>query len=200
MKPNVDRWYYRCLDCLTVSAANEHLPAGWDRAQNRRVYPKCGACGGDIEEMGRVEGDRLAKPETHCACDARCTHATGPNCDCRCGGENHGTGAVVEVSRDCGPVPVLRNPSTIRAKAEAEEYRNALAAVWAQIERYNRLREQSPRGWLAEKDYSEHCRLCHLYHKARALRTHKNRMKVLRAAVPQPEPEAAPTALFGGAA
>ena len=23
-------------------------------------------------------------------CDARCTGATGPNCDCACGGENHG--------------------------------------------------------------------------------------------------------------
>jgi hypothetical protein len=24
-------------------------------------------------------------------CDGRCTHAKGPNCDCSCGGKNHGS-------------------------------------------------------------------------------------------------------------
>jgi hypothetical protein len=30
-------------------------------------------------------------------CDGKCTGATGPNCDCICGGENHGTGRVVPI-------------------------------------------------------------------------------------------------------
>lgn len=27
---------------------------------------------------------------TDCPCDGRCTSAKGPNCDCSCGGKNHG--------------------------------------------------------------------------------------------------------------
>lgn len=27
-----------------------------------------------------------------CRCDARCYDAKGPNCDCCCGGKNHGVG------------------------------------------------------------------------------------------------------------
>lgn len=28
---------------------------------------------------------------TDCPCDGRCTSAKGPNCDCSCGGANHGS-------------------------------------------------------------------------------------------------------------
>lgn len=37
-----------------------------------------------------------ARPSLH-ECDARCLHATGKtmNCECRCGGKNHGRGALV---------------------------------------------------------------------------------------------------------
>lgn len=28
---------------------------------------------------------------TECPCDGRCTSAKGPNCDCSCGGQNHGS-------------------------------------------------------------------------------------------------------------
>jgi hypothetical protein len=30
-------------------------------------------------------------------CDARCLNAMGPNCECSCGGENHGRGHQVEL-------------------------------------------------------------------------------------------------------
>lgn len=33
-------------------------------------------------------------------CDGRCTSATGPNCDCSCGGRNHGLGKVAAASPD----------------------------------------------------------------------------------------------------
>jgi len=31
-------------------------------------------------------------------CDSRCMNATGPNCECGCGGENHGRGYHVELA------------------------------------------------------------------------------------------------------
>lgn len=34
--------------------------------------------------------------ESH-KCDARCMNATGPNCECACGGANHGRAAHVEL-------------------------------------------------------------------------------------------------------
>lgn len=44
-------------------------------------------CGDHWRRLRRVhEGDKKSKHE----CGARCTNATGPNCDCRCKGKNHG--------------------------------------------------------------------------------------------------------------
>ena len=45
-----NRHFYRCVDCLTVSAADEYLPKA-----------ECGVCGGRIEYMGRVERARLVQ-------------------------------------------------------------------------------------------------------------------------------------------
>lgn len=39
----------------------------------------------------RVEG---TYSEKH-TCDARCVNAIGPNCECSCGGENHGGGYAI---------------------------------------------------------------------------------------------------------
>ena len=55
--------------------------------------------------MGEVKGPRLSRAEDRCPCDRRCTNATGPNCECSCGGVNHGSGRLVRVDIDCGPVP-----------------------------------------------------------------------------------------------
>jgi hypothetical protein len=35
-------------------------------------------------------------------CDSRCMNAIGPNCDCSCGGANHGRGHHVELRFDLG--------------------------------------------------------------------------------------------------
>ncbi len=46
-------------------------------------------CGDHWVVLRRVEeGTKASKHE----CGARCTNATGPNCDCRCRGKNHGSG------------------------------------------------------------------------------------------------------------
>lgn len=48
-------------------------------------------CGDHWCTLKRVtEGTKHSKHE----CGARCTNATGPNCDCKCKGKNHGSGCA----------------------------------------------------------------------------------------------------------
>ena len=78
--------YYKCIgDCLGVVAVECSLEPG----------DRCSVCGGKFYFMGQVHQDKLVKHEDRVPCNSLCTHATGPRCDCRCGGENHGTGRVV---------------------------------------------------------------------------------------------------------
>lgn len=147
-----DRRCYRCADCLDVLFAGEDL-AG----------VRCGACGGALENMGRVRGLRLEERHEACACDGRCTGAVGPSCDCHCGGENHGTGRTVEVRRDLGPVPVVkgqRHPEELRAVAE--EWRAGVASARAHLAGLHSV----DRAWWGRRYLAE----------ARELRTHKARM------------------------
>lgn len=106
----VKRWCYRCVDCLDVAFTREAVRGG-----------QCGACGGPLECMGEVSGDKLIERRKDCACDYRCTGALGPMCDCHCGGVNHGTGREVEVVRVVGSVPVLRgqrDPCELRRRGD----------------------------------------------------------------------------------
>ena len=119
----------------------------------RRQRIQC-ACGGEMEHMGRVEGDRLTKTEYRCPCDGRCTGALGPNCDCQCGGANHGSGRVVEVQIDAGRA-VARPLNLAQSQMVADEYRRALAAARA-------------RGWPSWK-----------LNRVRDMKVHKNRMEAL---------------------
>lgn len=110
---------YRCCDCLDVFFTVESAKGA-----------SCGACGGAVEFMGRVVGARLTEIRQECPCDERCTGAVGPQCNCSCGGANHGDGRLVEVVRDIGPAPKLRgqrNPETLAARAA--EYRALVAAA-----------------------------------------------------------------------
>ena len=89
----------------------------------------CPACEGPTEYMGRVERGRVVEDEEDCPCDARCTAARGPNCDCSCGGENHGSDRLVKIIRDKGKAPRLSPIDDEKARARAEEYRAALEAA-----------------------------------------------------------------------
>ena len=82
--PKTERaFYYRCKDCLTPVTIPGNTKAG---------DLKC-ACGGDnFEFLGRVNGYTWVMTDAVCNCDGRCTHAIGPNCDCKCGGRFHGAG------------------------------------------------------------------------------------------------------------
>lgn len=50
-------------------------------------YVEC--CGQQVG-MAPVKGRKTEQP-----CDARCTNAKGHNCECSCGGKNHGAGYQV---------------------------------------------------------------------------------------------------------
>lgn len=56
-------------------------------------------------KVGPSKTTRLFQPEELCVCDGRCTNARGPNCECSCGGVNHGSQRTVKVWRDAGAVP-----------------------------------------------------------------------------------------------
>lgn len=67
----------RCRTCRTVNV--------WESATDtfapRTVKCECGT----TVKVNQVFGSESGK-----ACDARCTGATGHDCECSCGGENHG--------------------------------------------------------------------------------------------------------------
>lgn len=48
----------------------------------------------DCKCSGRhITMEAIVATTTKTPCDERCTHATGHNCNCSCGGKNHGTQA-----------------------------------------------------------------------------------------------------------
>lgn len=48
--------------------------------------PFCGECGGVLLRWKPVKGTRTSRP-----CGARCTGGRSSECNCECGGENHGS-------------------------------------------------------------------------------------------------------------
>ena len=99
-------YYYKCLDCLTPFSVTE---------RHNKLTCLCG--GTKCQFMGQVKGNLLERTEEKCACDMRCTHATGPVCDCQCGGENHGTGRIVTVIIHSNiPVAQVNAESVARGK------------------------------------------------------------------------------------
>lgn len=165
------RWFYRCRDCLTVCAVRgSKLPE-----------LEC-SCGGRFETMGMVQRHRLVLTGLECPCDGRCTGAVGPSCDCQCGGENHGTGALVRVTYDAGPVPRIVAPDADQRIARAAEYRAALATADAAIEAKlgDTMRTMAAGGWISDRGLWERC---YRARKARAhacgLKTHGGRLRAL---------------------
>lgn len=181
-EPPPARHFWSCDDCLSVMATdgNANYSATDDKGYNV-VTLRC-ACGGTVEYMGRVRRDSLIRTELQCACDGRCTGARGPNCDCQCGGANHGTGAVVEVVISTSGVPVV-TPVDNRAMARAAEYRAAVEAARARLEWAYRLIERKRAGeWINEwSRYMDACDAIKALGVARGYRTHARRIKALEA-------------------
>lgn len=177
------RHFFRCEDCLTIAVTETPLAAVHDQRGNVQ-YALCNACGGEVEYMGRVHGASLVRTEYQCACDGRCTGATGPSCDCQCGGENHGTGRVVEVVTSAQSLPRLMTPPESLEKATA--YRSLLQAVrtaWDQRYRYVTQRKRAGE-FLDGNEYQRFTEGVYTWKsvaKARQLRTHAGRNKRLTA-------------------
>lgn len=164
--PTVKRWFYRCSDCLSVAAA-ESIDAD--------PSLKCD-CGGSMRSLGHVRRFRVVNVELHTPCDGRCTNAHGPSCGCACGGENHGSQALVEVVRDAGGIPTLKAGNMERAT----EYRAARDAAVARIaKRHAYAIDAKARGEFIREGYWEWRGDSEALAHARALKSHKGRLKAL---------------------
>lgn len=177
------RFFYRCVDCLAVGAADEYVRDA-----------SCIGCGGRIESMGRVgKSGRLVTESIECPCDARCTNAKGPKCDCKCNGANHGSGMLVVVVRDAGPLPVLLMPISLASRKRATEWREALTAARAEVDRLKA--GEAARGGSWRRYYAARSAI----HKARGRRSHVTRMADLSefAGTAPAAPVQSQTMLFG---
>lgn len=159
--------YYKCVDCLSIATATEYEP--------RAV---CGICDGKLEYMGHVQADRLVETGERCKCDGRCVFASGPNCDCHCGGANHGHGwfggGFEIVTTDRGPIPCLRMPDNAKAATIAAEWRAAYRAACAAADTADKAGDWRRRYLIGDAA-----------NWAKRSRNHKNRMARLAGVLPE---------------
>ena len=172
------RHYYRCVDCLSVVVADDKIRPVQIPPSYAYSYGECGACGGRIEYLGEVCRDHWQRRELRVPCDARCTGAIGPHCECQCGGENHGSNRLVEVVVETGKLPRLMVPGDAGAKGEA--YRELLRAVRSAHDgRFDRVFQLKRNGvYLSPPDWYHFCegqRFNRRILEARELRSHAAR-------------------------
>lgn len=190
------RFFVRCTGCL-ATAAVDVPPAevktfkarfgwGWDgfRGVSVPIGPECGGCGAVVELVGPVVGDNWTRIEHRTPCDDRCTNAPGPKCECKCGGENHGTRLLVPVVAEEGRAKVTPVAAE-KARARRWEFEAARHAAREAIEaRFGRLFAAKRAGeWLSGADFSDLCegiRLVERLGAARKRRSHAGRMKVVK--------------------
>ncbi len=133
-------YYHRCDDCLTTFTSLEKKVDFCD-------------CNGTVTLMGQVQGNKYVRHEDRSPCDGRCTHASGPMCDCICNGANHGSGKVVQVVVKEGIVKVegLTEQDVERAHTfrKLRDYAEGLFTTkWqASIDKRNRGE------WMDRKEY-----------------------------------------------
>lgn len=191
------RWYVRCLGCLSIGcieSERDPSPWRWDfvrgpDGQYRHVAAggaECDACGGRVETMGRVVSTFrpwLAREEEQSPCDARCSDARGHKCDCPCGGENHGKGAIVTLV-SAGGIPRVTVLDVAAATKRASEWTARKTEASAAFDaRFGSLRaRKARREWLGAAEYAT-WNLSERLHgemtDARGMRTHKGRMDKL---------------------
>lgn len=179
----VNRWYYRCRLCLSVFAVEQEL-APFNAGRGIYQVGQCGACKGWLDSLGRVERDRLVQDHYRSVCDARCTNASGPNCDCRCGGHNHGSQKVVKVTVDAGGIPQCQVSSSAKAKAESFEAQcETWENEWSRV--YGRVSEAKGAGrWVARfDDYLKGCAMRRAFYKASGMATYSLRQKKIQAMI-----------------
>lgn len=172
--PKSNRFFYRCRACCHFVAVEGELEQVPTKNGGREISTRC-ACDGKLELMGRVgRKPGLVLDSTRCACDARCTCATGPMCDCSCGGVNHGTGRVVPIEIGAGGVPRLAVLDVDACKARAAEYAAAMEPHRAEL---RALRAARP-AWRHSPTDAEYALETALGNISK-LRTHKGRLAAI---------------------
>lgn len=169
------RHYYRCRSCCHVVACEGTLDTQQTANGGREIVARC-VCDGKLELLGRVARARrgLVLDSERCACDARCTNAPGPSCDCKCGGVNHGTHRVVPIEIGAGGIPRLVVADEAACKARAAEYAAAMEPHRAEL---RALRAARPE-WRNSPTDAEYA-LSTALGKISALRTHKGRLAAI---------------------
>lgn len=176
-----NRHFYRCYACCHVVAVEGKLEYADRRDGGKEIAVRC-LCDGKLELLGRVaRKSGLVRDEERCACDGRCTNAPGPSCDCRCGGENHGTGRVVPIEVDAGGVPRVRVENEQECRARAAEYAAAVQPLRDRLQAMRKAREGACYPWNratpAERSLSDALAAIS------ALRTHKGRLTAIARSV-----------------
>ena len=184
MTTTIRRYYYRCTGCLDVMTQLEPLALEYSR-----TVAKCGTCDQVFEYLGRTQRDRLVQDSMECKCDDRCTSARGPHCNCHCGGENHGAGMVGGyeiVTRDAGPVPIVRMPDPVRAAKALAQYREYDTARTELGRRLGELLDRrAAREFLPRPDFDRMLSYQRINRAIGTAKTHAGRMKSLRTALDQ---------------
>ena len=87
---------YRCKRCnlvhrVAMTGTRGHIGYGRYETTYRRNDGKAGP---ELCDCGRAMVGNMLKANLNPAvkCAARCTHAVGFDCECSCGGKNHGAG------------------------------------------------------------------------------------------------------------
>ena len=149
------RHFFRCNTCCFVFALE--LPASPSGLYTRHnvalpdgLTCDCGAT--RFEHMGRVSADRLVHEGVRCACDMRCTHARGPDCNCQCNGANHGTHAVVRYRIDNGAAIIPPQPDLAQRRANVADEQQAIMAARFRLNGGDAALERFEAGqWIADR-------------------------------------------------
>lgn len=175
------RFFYRCTDCLTVVATESKIADRVTEGGSRLPNAICDACEGPIEFMGKTDatGHIRTLVGQVSPCDSRCTSAQGPNCDCPCGGENHGSQRTVDLYTST-PVPRLMVPKDAVGKAQefkslCEQFKTRWQAEFGELARLRRAGHR-----LSRELYAKLCRGQNLwieFARTKRMKTHAGRNK-----------------------
>lgn len=179
--PINERFYFRCHDCLmTICIENTPELGLNNRLSNIRNELKCGVCGGRLDFMGQVEGNRWVHKSEKCTCNEMCQDARGPKCTCSCGGENHGKGYRYYTYTDAaGKINIKPDQDTEKLLAIANEYRAAEQAALNRIHALPRYSDYCNHIWMDRGDWNRIHNAIILLNVARKGVMHKSRIAKL---------------------
>lgn len=100
----MNRHYLRCTYCERPMSVEVS-----EREEIKFILEQaCPLCGEKaLRYMGQVHKTDIIRSGVKAACDARCTNAVGPKCDCVCVNVNHGTKKLVVFNKIVGKLEVV---------------------------------------------------------------------------------------------